>query len=252
MVESLWNGVKAKMSITSRELMAELKIKNVKTLTRWHQERAIPEPKVELHPGGIGRIACWPDWVLDHGRIVKQLLGEGQTLKDIAGAFGTDWGAIAARYRRYNFKRASEKMDREHLLMDICNSIYASVAKHLGDIKRRLEATGFPPVTLNVVSQALELLEEGHNPVLILSAEKTVAVPDFLLSLHLAKHYQDPEPFFVVPLFAIVTEHEAAITMPKKPSTRPVHMVKTGVRGDQQKAVIVGTNWDFHMDVKTS
>ncbi|MES2793563.1 MAG: hypothetical protein V4719_28375 [Planctomycetota bacterium] len=230
--------------------MAELKIKNVKTLTRWYQERAIPEPQIELHPCGIGRIACWPDWVLDHGRVVKRLLGEGQTLKDIAGTFGTNWTAISARYRKYNFKRASEIVDRQQLLLSICDSIYAGVAKHLGDIKRRLDTTSFPPITIQIVSQALALIDSGHNPVLILSAEQTIAVPDFLISLHLSKHFQARDPFLVVPLFAIVMEHEAAIKMVKKPTTHPVDMVTTSEKGGVQKAVIVGADWEFHLQEK--
>ncbi len=235
------------MSITSRQLMAGLEIKNVKTLTRWYQEQVIPEPKVELHPGGIGRIACWPDWVLEHGRIIKKLLSEGQTLKDVAATFGANWAAIAARYRRYNFARVSEKMDREHFLMDICDSIYETVALHLGNIRRRLEATAFPPVTLDVVSQALELIEKGHNPVLILSSEKTVAVPDFLLSLHLAKHYRNSAPFLVVPLFALVTQHKEGNKVAKKPTTQPVSMVTHGKNASAQEMVITGAEWDFQI-----
>ena len=235
------------MSITSRELMAELEIKNVKTLTRWYQEQVIPEPKVELHPGGIGRIACWPDWVLEHGRIIKKLLSEGQTLKDVAATFGKNWVELGARYRKYNFARASEKMDRELFLMDICDAIYKTVAMHLGDIRRRLEATAFPPVTFDVVSQALELTEKGHNPVLILSSKKTVAVPDFLLSLHLAKHHQNSDPFLVVPLFALVTQHKAASKVAKKPTTQPVSMVTCGNNSSAQEVVITGSEWDFRI-----
>ncbi len=233
------------MSITSRELMTKLEIKNVKTLTRWYQQQVIPVPIVELHPGGIGRIACWPDWVLKHGRIIKKLLGEGHTLKDVAATFGTNWPAIAARYPKYNFKIVSEKMDREKILWDICESIYSTVATHLGNIRSRLEAVAFPPVTYSVIKQALDLIEKGHNPVLILSSEKTVVVPDFLLSLHLAKHYGNSDPFLVVPLFSIVAQSHAGTKLAKKPTTQPVSMVTRGKDGSEPTSVMLGTDWEF-------
>ena len=163
----------------------------------------------------------------------------------MSATFGTNWPAIAARYPKYNFARVSAKMDRERILRDICESIYDTVATHLGNIRRRLEAVAFPPVTYSVIKQALDLIEKGHNPVLILSSEKTVVVPDFLLSLHLAKHYGNSDPFLVVPLFSILAQSHAGTKLAKKPTTQPVSMVTRGKDGSEQASVILGTDWEF-------
>ena len=154
--------------VTSREIMEALGIKNVKTLTRWHQAGVIPEPKVELHPDGNGRIAYWPSWVLEHCRVVKQMLDGGQKIKDIVGAFGHRWQEIEARYpvkahrRRYNLAEVSQKMDRDRLLMDLVESIYEAVAKQIVQLRASLVTTAFPPVTMSIVAQAVQLIESGQ------------------------------------------------------------------------------------------
>lgn len=235
------------MSVTSRQLMEELDIKNVKTLTRWYQFGVIPQPTVTLHPDGIGRIAYWPDWVMKHGRTVKKLLAEGQTLKDVVATFGTNWAAIEARYRRYDFATVSASMDRRNYLRDVCDAVYKTVAMHLGDIRKRLEATSFPPVTSDVLNQTLDLMEQGLNPVLILSSKRTVAVPDFVLSLHLAQHHQDGDPFLVVPLFALLVQCDTGNKWSRTPMVQPVSKVKFGDHGRVQKAVFMGDDWNYEI-----
>lgn len=235
------------MTITSRQLMASLGIKNIKTLTRWYQLQVIPEPAITLHPGGIGRIASWPVWVKKHGRIVKKLLSEGRTLKEVAATFGTNWAAIEARYRRYDFATVSESIGRRNYLRDVYDAVYEMVALHLGDIRKRLEATSFPPLTSDVLNQALDLMQHGLNPVLILSSKRIVAVPDFVLSLHLARHHEDRDPFLVVPLFALLAQCDTGKRWSRTPSVQPVNKVKLGDKGRVQRAVLIGDDWSFEI-----
>lgn len=235
------------MRVTSREIMYALKIKNVKTLTRWYQAGVIPEPSIELHPDGHGTMAYWPSWVLDHCRVIKQMTDAGQTINEVVGTFGKNWDAIAARYRVYNFGRVSEKMDRDQLLMNIWNAVDKTVSKHFANIRRRLDTTQFPPVTRDVVLQALVLIEKGFNPVLILHPERIVAVPDFLLSLHLASDYQNSDPFLVVPMFSIVMQHKLKTKLAKKPTIRPVSRVTRAKNGEAEEAAIISTEWDFQI-----
>ncbi len=235
------------MTITSRQLMASLGIKNIKTLTRWHQLQVIPEPTIKLHPSGIGRIACWPVWVKKHGRIVKKLLTEGHTLKDVAATFGTNWTAIEARYRRYDFATVKESMDRRNYLREVCEAVYGMVALHLGGIRKQLEATSFSPVTADALDHALDLMEKGLNPVLILSSTRTVAVPDFVLSLHLSKHHRDGDPFLVVPLFALLVQSDTGKRWTRTPTVQPVNKIKLADNGGVQKMVLIGDEWDFQV-----
>jgi hypothetical protein len=237
------------MNVTSREIMDSLGIKNVKTLTRWYQAGIIPEPTIEVHPDGNGRMAYWQSWVLDHCRVIKQMTENGQTIKEIAGTFGKNWQAIAARYRKYNFARASAAKEYEKIANDIREAIHEIIAMHLGGIRRSLEMTSFPPVALDVVSQAIDLIEKGQNPVLILSSKKIVAVPDFLLSLHLSKNYLDRHPFLVVPLFSILTQ-QAGTALPPKPSIQPVNMISKNEKTSSRDFIYMGTDWEFKVERK--
>ncbi len=236
------------MRVTSRDIMEEVKIKNVKTLTRWYQAGVIPEPTIERHPNGHGTMAYWPSWVLEHCRAVKQMTDDGKTINEIAGAYGNDWLKIEAKYpptkkRRYNFKEVSEKMDREHLLMDICDSIYKRIAKHLVSIRGHLETTTYPPVTRNVVLKVLDLVEHGHNPVLILTAERTAAVPDFIVSLHLARNQESGDLLLVIPLLPILKQFMKPTAL-KEPTVRPVSRIKCGETGVEHE-VITSDDWSF-------
>lgn len=237
------------MKVTSRDIMEALKVKNVKTLTRWYQAGVIPEPSIERHPDGHGTMAYWPSWVLEHCRAVKQMTDEGKTINEIAGAFGNNWLEVAAKYppqkRRYKFKEVSEKMDREHLLMNICDEIYRKIAKHLVIIRGQLLTTAYPPVTRNVVLQALDMIEQGHNPVLILTAEGTAVVPDFIVSLQLAKNQESSVLLLVIPLIPILKQFMKPAGL-KGPTVHPVSRIKCGRAGIEQE-VIAGDDWSFEI-----
>lgn len=215
------------MSVTSREIMSELGIKNVKTLTRWHQRGVIPPPSVEKHPGGIGRIACWDDWVLHHCRTVKQLLADGQTLDDIVGVYGTDWDAVGRRYRRrYIFADVSARMDFENQLEAMQEDIEKTLAERLGSLRERLTAVGLPPVTRDIAIRAVDLARAGFNPVLVVMPKQIVVVPDFMLSHYLAAHYDDSEPLLVCPIFGMVKSHMGPSGFPEMPTARPVPKIQ--------------------------
>ena len=82
--------------ITSTEILKQAGIKNVKTLTRWHQQGIIPAPIVKTHPAGRGKVGYWPSWVAAKCVRIRQLQDEGIPLK-----------------------QAAEVADRERLLQDI-------------------------------------------------------------------------------------------------------------------------------------
>src|SRR3954465_13674770 len=67
--------------ITTTDILEATGLKSGKTLTRWHQRGLIPEPLVRTHPSGRGKIAYWPDWVLDHCVRLVQLQKTGHTLR---------------------------------------------------------------------------------------------------------------------------------------------------------------------------
>lgn len=236
------------MAVTSREIMKSLGIKNIKTLTRWHQYCVIPEPTVENHPGGIGRIGCWPDWVLEHCRVIKQLVAEGQTLRQVADTFGDDWNAIARRYQRYSFAEVNKKMDLENKVTILRESIQQELARDLGDLRERLKAATIPPINRDLLMRAVDLVREGYNPVLIVTSERIIVTPDFLVGLHLAAHFENPKTLLVVPLFSRIQGHLKAKDLPKAPTIRPAsYIYRQTKQGLVEELIELKGEWQFQM-----
>jgi len=68
------------MSVTSKQILQATGFKSPKTLTRWAKSGIIPGPHVGTHPSGRGKIAYWPDWVLERCQRIAELLRQGHTL----------------------------------------------------------------------------------------------------------------------------------------------------------------------------
>ena len=236
------------MAVTSRDIMKSLEIKNVKTLTRWHQSGVIPEPTVETHPDGVGRIACWPDWVLDHCRVIKQLTGNGQTLQQVAETFGSNWEEIARRYRQYKFSEVTKKMDLDNKFLALRESIEQELARELGDIRERLQATSIPPITRDLLSRAMELVQDGFNPVLVVTSQRLVVTPDFLVGLHLSDHFDNPKSLLVVPLYSKIKSHLGTRRMARVPMVRPASFVYRQTKeGKVEEVIELEGEWQFHL-----
>ena len=68
------------VSVTSKQILQAAGFKSPKTLTRWAKAGIIPGPHVGTHPSGRGKIAYWPDWVLERCQRIAELLRQGHTL----------------------------------------------------------------------------------------------------------------------------------------------------------------------------
>src|SRR3954449_6251412 len=66
--------------ITSKQILEATGLKSQKTLTRWAHAGIIPEPLIGTHPAGRGKIAYWPDWVLERCKQIVELQRQGHTL----------------------------------------------------------------------------------------------------------------------------------------------------------------------------
>ena len=234
------------MQVTSRQIMDELGIKNIKTLTRWYQAGLIPPPEVEQHPDGVGRIACWPAWVKQHCKAIKRLTHEGHPIKEIHALFGDDWPKIASRYLRYDLASVSAEMDEDASVRELAEIIDQQVLSHLMQIREKLHAATIPAVLSNVVRQALDVLSDRQNPVLVLSEDRVVAVPDVAVSAYLSKFYKTSNPMLVVPLYAILSQQGSEHWKLKKPVVKPgpVAAAKKG----QLAKVSVKANWDYQVE----
>src|ERR1700756_2931221 len=67
------------MSVTSKQILQATGFKSPKTLTRWAKSGIIPGPHIGTHPSGRGKIAYWPDWVLERCQHIAELLRQGHT-----------------------------------------------------------------------------------------------------------------------------------------------------------------------------
>lgn len=167
-------------NLTSREIMAELGIKSVKTLTRWHQLGLIPAPEIDVHPDGSGRVGTWPSWVLRHCRKVMELREKGATLKQIVASYGDDWEEIAKEYapRKLTQKPVGEKM-LEH---ELGAAIELHFLKALGVTKEQLNTSSILSMPPELARQALKLYREGYSPVLLHADNAVRVIADVSLS----------------------------------------------------------------------
>lgn len=211
------------MPVTSRQIMEALLIKTVKTLTRWHQQGLIPAPTVELHPGGIGRVGTWPDWVLQHCKVIKQLTDQKQTLRQIAATFGSDWDAISRRYNPPPVAAATQQQEREDELWQLRESIIDVLVTQLVSSRRQLQHLTLPVAAQEVAVQGVNLVLEGYSPVLVVTWDRIVVVPDFVLAFNLAEYPEEMEPFYVLPLFGLIKRHVRNRKIPERPQVRAVN-----------------------------
>lgn len=235
------------MEVTSRQIMDATGIQNIKTLSRWHQKGLIPPPTMGVHPDGNGRMAYWPGWVLEHCKVIKQLTDEGRTVNEIHALFGSNFEAIGSRYRKYNFAGAMKASELAAERREIAREIDSTITSRFAQIRRGLEATSFPSVAFDIVGQALDIIEQGQNPILIVSPERTLAVPDFLLSLQLSNHYEDQTALLVVPLFPILARFGLIRTTRKKPRVKPSTTVVSHGKKKQLDQVRVKPNWEYEI-----
>lgn len=195
--------------ITSKDILERTGLRSTKTLTRWHQRGLIPEPLVRTHPSGRGKLAYWPDWVLERCARIVDLQKQGHSLQSAARVLQAErWDRNLERVERepatisewLATHRAHLGSERTGTLLDaLLLGLVASV-KHLvvdpGDrrallIKLRGE---------NAVDQALGLARAGYNPVLMYDGEALDIVPDFLVAQRLSEELPPGKAFYVAPL----------------------------------------------------
>jgi DNA-binding transcriptional MerR regulator len=67
--------------VDSHEVLKKTGIKNIKTLTRWHQAGIIPAPAIGRSRSSRGVTGYFPDWVVPRIQKIRALQREGHSLK---------------------------------------------------------------------------------------------------------------------------------------------------------------------------
>jgi DNA-binding transcriptional MerR regulator len=242
--------------VTTVEILRRTGIKGSLTLRRWHQHGLIPKPEIRTHPNGRGKTSYWPDWMIDRCARIKRLTDNGCSLDEAKETLGTDWATEEARsMRRYKFKEISEKLDRENGLNNLEDLVWHKLASSLRSWRNeRTMAKALHIVLRDHVDKVLEIVGEGHGPVLILDGAQMAVTTDFMVSVFLAGRPAGSAPVVVVPLHREVylSFSESTKKLPRVPTVKPVARVRIEAGGKTKEQAFrpVGQT-DFEMILET-
>ncbi len=194
--------------ITSLDILDKTGIKSAKTLTRWHQRGLIPEPMVRTHPSGRGKVAYWPDWVLDRCLKIVELQRQGHSLQSaalvLAGERFRDNEERVAREPNVSDLLAAHQVkhtpERDGTLLEaLLFALLASVKHRVTDDGERA-ALFLKLKERDAVGLTLNLWRAGYNPVLVYDGEQVDIVPDFVVGWRLSEGHPPQTAFVVAPL----------------------------------------------------
>ena len=238
--------------VTSRDIMQAAGISNVATLVRWHgKEGLIPPPDVRTHPNGRGKMAYWPEWVLERCLRIKQLRKEGKSLAEIRQLLGDDWKKAEREHqRRYVFSEVSHRMDVRAAHTNLQQAVEQFLASWIKERRAALTRSSVQIVPIEAMQRAIELMEQVINPVLIVTADNILVTADFAVSVQLASFDSIEDAFMVIPIWRELSAYAASISkLPKCPAVQPIPRVRAAVgAGTQERLVCVMSSWDFEME----
>jgi hypothetical protein len=222
--------------ITSQDILKATGLKSTKTLTRWHQRGLIPEPLVRTHPSGRGKMAYWPDWVLDRCVRIVELQKKGHSLVSAARVLHVEqWDRNYEEVKDYA-ESISELLaspqsqlglgDKGTLLDAFHGGVLTSVEHLLTDPADR-KALLAQLTAQHAVEQALNLTHAGYTAILVYDGEALEIIPDFLVGHRLSEQEPSPRPLVVTrmlpTLLAIFPSLDDVIDT--TPSVRPAPKV---------------------------
>jgi len=221
--------------VTSKDIVDKTRL-STKTLTRWWQRGIIPKPAVRTHPNGRGKIAYWPDWVLDRCVRIVELRKQGHDLKTAVMMLGAERVEKLVEKVRKNESFSQILAGKEVRLADgktvslievfqalIMQAVEQSVVDR--DL-HSLIATQLREDRLAAL--AIDMIQNGYNMLLTFDGTKTRVEPDFLLG-HL---YEQTGPtarsFVAVPLlgpFRRLLEALGGLHLIRDPAVTPAPKV---------------------------
>jgi hypothetical protein len=212
--------------ISSQEILEQTGIQSGKTLTRWYQLGLIPEPSLQTHPSGRGKMAFWPAWVVFRIKEVKSLLAKGSSLDGIAKQLGSDWVAEERRWvrKRRSFAQAEARMNRSDANRKLTDSLGDAVYESLQRIG--IQRPGMEGIyrklhkefDLKLIQHAVEMVQQGINPVLVIHGDEIAVTADFMLATAVGRPALDGQPMLIVPLGGLVRDAFIAKAEPKLPT----------------------------------
>ena len=189
----LHHNVPVNSMVTSAAVLQRTGIKNVKTLTRWHQLGLIPAPVVATHPNGRGKISWYEESVIDLILRIRRFVQLGRTLADAA--------KLAHQEARDHVldetvRIGGREVAAAEAVQDEILRVARPLASGITDLAGRLRRA-------DVVAQTTRLIQNGENPVLVITPYEIAVAPDYAISAALATAKWQPAaraPLLLVPL----------------------------------------------------
>jgi hypothetical protein len=190
--------------VSSKQILRETGIKSMKTLTRWHKDRIIPEPTIGPSSSGRGKLAYWPDWVLDRCKQIVDLQRQGHGLHAAVALIEGKRVNDAINKAIHVGELASEIEHKEIAGVSLGDAFLSLVTEHLTQVAAadvihvaiaQLRAVG-------ILRRSLVLLNAGFNPVLLIMGTEVRIFPDFLVSHELSDGAASAQPCITLPLLA--------------------------------------------------
>ncbi len=200
--------------ITSNDILEKTGVKSTKTLGRWTKLGIIPEPLVRTHPSGRGRVAYWPDWVLDRCIRIVELRRQGHSLESARKVLDLhrlrqNLEVVESEPRVSDLLASKEVKltpERDGTLLDaFLLAMLASVKQLVVDPTGRRRLID-KLREQDSVDLTLNLLRAGYNPVLMYNGKTLEIVPDFLVGQRLSEDHPPHEAFVVAPLLPTLSK----------------------------------------------
>lgn len=245
--------------VTSEQILEATGLRAAKTLTRWQRAGIIPAPQVGTHPSGRGKIAYYPDWVLDRCRRIVELQRQGHGLRSAVLALQTE--RVVAISERAEAGLALQNLLREKKLavgdglqVDLMTLVHAKILQELRPILDRDDlrhALRRAMGSENIAGWALHYVLEGYNPVLVSDGTEVEVVPDFMVAHRLGGQALAPQALIVIPLFGIVRDffRNLDTEMPDQPkiSSSPAISLRKNDAEKEYRIHLTGTGVGFEI-----
>jgi hypothetical protein len=215
--------------ITSKQILKATGLRNAKTLTRWANSGFIPKPEIGTHPKGRGKIAYWPDWVLEKCQRIVRLQKQGHSLSSanctieherMLGVFekvekSPGWDSVLSE--KIKLAQGGE--------LDLATVLHLFILKDVGniisdtDVLKRLLAV---MRTEGVARQGAQFIQAGYNPVCVFNGQKVDVMADFRIAHRLADEPQKPGACLIIPLLPSLQKafSSLGLTLPPAPAVR--------------------------------
>lgn len=199
--------------VSSKEILKRTGLRNIKTLTRWHQKGIIPKPVIRNHPSGRGKMAYWPDWVLDRCIRIVELQRKGHSLNSAVAIL--EMQSVKRIVTSQDYQDVRRQLAGVDASIELKDGRSVSVpdlfvSTILVEIQSLLPSTDAQELLASqvksnsILQQAVCLLSEGFSPVLLFNGADIELTADFVVSHRLSNRNEGDKPFVAIPLLPVI------------------------------------------------